>query len=136
MTDALDVVVKNPQAFGFGPGTKGKVGFGLGARALGPEAVQARSIIGNLRSSIQNARSGANVTASEMPLLDTFLPRDFDDAATIMAKLNGYLGFLKSKEAALPASAAAAAAAAPTPTAPPPNADPATLLKFYLGGGN
>jgi len=132
MTDALAVVVKNPQAFGFGPGTKGTVGFGLGAKALGPEAVLARSIIGNLRSSIQNARSGANVTASEMPLLDKFLPSDFDDAPTIMAKLNGYLGFLKSKEAALPASAAAAAAA-PTPTGPPLNADPATVLKFYLG---
>ncbi len=89
--DAIAAVKKNPEAFG--PGNM--VGDSI-TQWTDPEGVAVRAKVANLSSQKFHDRSGANITASESPRLQPFIPSSTDRPEVVIQKLQGF-----QREAAL-----------------------------------
>jgi hypothetical protein len=85
INSALAMVEKKPNAFGL----KNMAGDAIMQR-LDADGVDARAMISDIASLKIHDRSGAAVTAAEMPRLKPFIPNTTDTDATIKTKLNNF----------------------------------------------
>jgi len=128
---ALDLVSKNPDAFGaknFVPGVQRFDGKGIDARAA----------VANVGSLLIHDRSGAAVTVAEMPRLAPFVPAATDPPETVVKKLKQLKGAIDQSGGlmveAYPALGKRASSRSTAPTGDAGAADPvAEALKKYGG---
>lgn len=95
---ALDLVDKNPQAFGISRGLPNALGATVGGainQRLDPKGVDARAIVADIGSLKIHERSGAAVTAAEFPRLVPFIPLISDKPETIKTKLRNFIRVYK-----------------------------------------
>lgn len=95
---ALDLVEKNPSAFGIARGLPNALGATVGGainQRLDPKGVDARAIVADIGSLKIHERSGAAVTAAEFPRLVPFIPLVSDKPETIKTKLRNFIRVYK-----------------------------------------
>ncbi len=92
---ALAEIDKNPGSVGWSPGTIAQrvmpeMGGDLNNRYFDPAGSNARAAVADIGSLKVHDRSGAAVTASEVPRLVPFIPKITDDVPTLKMKLDRF----------------------------------------------
>jgi hypothetical protein len=126
--DALLKLRQRPE----GVGVKGLVPD-IVLQRMDPEGVALRAAIADIGSLVIHDRSGAAVTAAEMPRLEPFIPRDYDTPATLRTKLQRMKEIIEEETSFLDENRQRSGTP-PTPaTRPTPRASTGVPTRFLPG---